>query len=351
LKKRRLGTATATFGTARVRKERAEKERFELVVADFIRLYAKPKNRRWDEAERILTSADLKAWQTRAIGSISRREVVQLVERVSERSPGAARLLFAHLRKLFNWSVGRLHLDQSPLNGLKGPELYKPRDRVLSDAEVALVWGASSKLPQSFGALIRMLLLTGQRREEVTAMRWSEIDLEKAEWIIPASRAKNGQSHSVDLSAPALSILEGLRPKSGTKASAKRTRRAVAASAKPKDLDLVFTTNGVTPVSGHSKAKAVLDEAIIALRMKESPAVAPDAAALPAWRIHDLRRTAATGMARLGFAPHVVEAVLNHRSGVRGGLVAVYQHYDHRPERRAALDAWARHVETLMQEK
>ena len=114
-------------------------------------------------------------------------------------------------------------------------------------------------------------------------------------------------------------------------------------SAPQPETGFVVTTTGVTSVSGHGKIKAKLNELIAAI-------VALDGLSeMPAWRIHDLRRTAATGMAKLGFNPHVIEAVLNHRSSVRAGLVAVYQHYDHRPERRAALTKWAGHVTTLSQ--
>lgn len=328
----------------RDRKERAKKERFEVVVADFICRYAKPKNRRWQEAERVLNSSDLNAWKSRSISTFSKRDIVELMDKVVDRSPASARLLFAHLRKFFNWCVGRLLLSISPLTGLKGPDNVKARDRVLTDAEVVLVWKAADSLSAPFGALIRMLLLTGQRRDEVTSMRWSEVEMQKAEWIIPADRAKNGQSHSVDLSAPALAILGALQAEKRAKQRPKKSNSNPGETASSAELDLVFTTNGRTCVSGHSKAKVALDEAIAALRREDDPELTPEEATLPPWRIHDLRRTAATGMARLGFAPHVVEAVLNHRSGVRGGLVAVYQHYDHRPERKQALEAWATHV-------
>ncbi len=321
-------TEHAAVRAAKAAKAKAKAEAFPLVVKEFIEKYAKPRNRRWDEAERILKSKDLDGWRDRPITSIKRADVIQLIDRVSDRSVAAARLLFAHLRKLFNWCVERLYVEISPCMGLKGPSGSRARDRWLSDEEVRRVWVASDKLGWPFGPLFRLLLLTAQRREEVTGMVWSEIDLEKAEWTIPAARAKNGKAHMVDLAPQAVEILTSFKHREG----------------------LVFTTTGDTPVSGHSRGKARLDDAIEDIREGEAVAagLATPIDELPPWRVHDLRRTAATGMARLGHPPHVIEAVLNHSSGSRGGLVAVYQHYEHRPERRKALLNWAAHVQSLV---
>jgi integrase len=233
-------------------------------------------------------------------------------------------LAFAHARKFFNWCVENAYLEVSPCSGMKGPPAFKARDRWLNDDELRLVWRASSDLAAPFGAFIKMLILTGQRRDEVARMAWSEIDLERAEWTIPAERCKNGKAHVVDLSPPAIELIR----------------------AQGRTGELLFTTTGSTPISGFAKVKRRLDEIVEAKRAEGAKALGLPAPSdpIPAWRVHDLRRTAATGMARLGNPPWVVEAVLNHISGVRGGLVAVYQHYEHRPERRAALRGWAEHV-------
>lgn len=307
---------------------KAEREAFQRIVKKFIKKYAKPRNRSWEQAQRVLQSSDLDAWHDRPIASIKRADVIRLMDRVEKRSPPVARLLFAHLRKLFGWCVERLYIEVSPCTGLKAPTVSRARDRWLSDKELRLVWEACGQVGRPFGPLFRLLILTGQRREEVAAMRWSEIDLKAAEWTIPASRAKNAKAHIVDLVPQAVEILAQFKNREG----------------------LVFTTTGDTPVSGHSRGKARLDDAIENLRERKAkgeglPAPLDD---LPAWRVHDLRRTAATGMARLGHPPHVIEAVLNHSSGSRGGLVAVYQHYDHRSERQAALLDWGAHVQSLV---
>jgi integrase len=213
----------------------------------------------------------------------------------------------------------------------------------LNDAELRLVWRASYAASDPFGPLLRLLILTGQRRDEVTSMRWSEVDLETAEWTIPAERAKNGKSHVVDLAPLALAELKVLRLRTDN------ARKAAGARKKGLDFELVFSTTWTTPVSGHGKVKAAMDEDIALQRREADRSLKAEQATLPAWRLHDLRRTAATGMARLGFPPYVVEAVLNHRSGARGGLIAVYQHYDHRSERRGALHRWDAHIDGLMQ--
>lgn len=178
-----------------------------------------------------------------------------------------------------------------------------------------------------FGPFYQLLLLTAQRREEVAAMSWPEMKLGKTEgeWIIPKERTKNGKEHLVHLSPSVVSILYGL----------------------PTISKFVFTTNGTTPISGYSKAKAKLDKLI-----------ATECASLDAgqsanfcqqifqseWRVHDLRCTAASGMAELGFQPHIVERVLNHISGAQGGLVGVYQRFEYADERKRALEAWGNRV-------
>ena len=175
------------------------------------------------------------------------------------------------------------------------------------------MWLAAAALGWPFGPLVQLLILTGQRLGEVAEMTWGEIDLAGKMWTLPKERCKNGRAHQVPLSPQALAILESL-PRVDS------------------ERGLVFTTNGKTPISGFSKARARLGAAL------------PDA---PHWTFHDLRRSAATGMAALGVAIPVVERVLNHVSGSFGGIVGVYQRHGYFDERRDALDRWARHVEAL----
>jgi integrase len=300
--------------------------RFETVLEEYIARYAKPKNRRWRDTQQHIACHALPVWRDRSVDTITRRDVVELIDGLGARSPSSARLLWAHLRRMFGWCVERMYIDQSPCLGMRGPTHVASRDRWLTDDEVRLFWRGVEQVGGPFEPLFKLLLLTAQRREEVTGMRWSEVDLDRAEWVIPRERSKNDQAHAVDLAPAAVAILRAL----------------------PRSHDLVFTTTGVTTLSGHSKARQRVADAMQALRDADRrDAGHAGTSPITAWRVHDLRRTAATGMAALGPPPHVVEAVLNHQSGVRGGLVAVYQHYQYRAERRAALLAWAEHVRTL----
>lgn len=309
-------------------KAEAQARRFETVLHEFIERYAKPKNRQWKDARRVIAHDALPAWEGRPIEDITRRDLMQLIDKVAERSPSSARALYAQLRRMFGWALERDYLQHSPFAGTRAPAGAPSRDRWLDDDEVRLLWRALEQVGGPFEPLFKLLLLTGQRREEVTGMRWREVDLDRAEWIIPRERSKNDAAHAVDLPPSAAAILQAL----------------------PRRSDLVFTTTGDTPLSGHAKARKRVHAAMRVLMASDREATRHVGLEdIPPWRLHDLRRTAATGMAALGHPPHVVEAVLNHRSGTRGGLVAVYQHYQHRPERKAALLDWAAHLERITQ--
>ena len=194
------------------------------------------------------------------------------------------------------------------------------RERVLSDDEIGEVWRAAVSAP--YGTIIRLLILTGQRRGEVAGMTWGELSDDLSTWTIPGERTKNGAVHMVPLSEPARALLRGILP-----GDIKETKR-VASDA------LVLPGAASTPFSGWSKAKAALDRAVADAR----------GASLAPWSVHDLRRTVATGLQRLGVRLEVTEAVLNHISGSRAGIAGVYQRHDWATEKRAALDAWAAHV-------
>jgi integrase len=206
---------------------------------------------------------------------------------------------------------------------MKGPQPLEARDRVLSDEEIKAFWRAANELSWPFENVFKVLVLTGQRREEVAGMRWREVDLDAGHWTIAKERCKNGKAHTVDLCPEAVRMLDPL----GDVAAPRLVRSAEAE-------DLIFSTTGRTPVSGFSKAKGRIDA-----RMQE---MLGDK--FKPWRTHDLRRTAASEMAALGFQPHVIERVLNHVSGAQGGLVGVYQRHEYREERRRAIMAWGAHV-------
>jgi len=195
----------------------------------------------------------------------------------------------------------------NPALGMFKPPQAKARDRVLTDDELRRFWPVTVALDYPFGPILQLLLLTGQREGEVAGMRWSELSADLATWMLPGGRTKNGRSHVVPLPPMARRIIEAVH---------------IAIEGCP----LVFTTNGRTTPSGFSKVKRRLDAQM-----------SPDAP----WRLHDLRRTAVTGMSEIGIQPHIVEATVNHISGYKAGIAGVYNRAEYLPERKAALERWA----------
>ena len=222
-----------------------------------------------------------------------------------------ANRIHSMIRKMFNWFVERGIVEKSPIIGLKAPTREKSRDRVLNDGEIGRLIQACKQEAYPFGPFTLLLLATAQRRSEVANMRWSQIDREKRVWEIPAELSKNGKPHQVPLSRFAMSIIDEI----------------------PKfiNCDFIFSTTGTTPISGMSKM----------LKRIQANSSTSD------WRLHDLRRTAASGMARAGLAPHIIEKVLNHVSGIISGISAVYIRWGFDPEKRDALDTWGEFLEEL----
>lgn len=296
------------------------------VVEQFLDRHAraKTKPRTAEETERLFRLHVLPAWGSRKVEDITRADVVELLDGIVDRgSPVAANRTFAAARKLFNWCVERSLIPVSPCTGVRLPTLEKSRDRVLSDYELRLVWRAAEEVGWPFGPLVQLLILTGQRRDEVARMRWSEVTENGTLWTIPGERTKNGLVHDVPLSEPAQRLLKTVPRMAGA--------------------EYVFTTTGKTPVSGYSNAKERLDLVILRFAQEkgDTDGNAADQVGVQAWRIHDIRRTVASGMARLGQPIHVIEAVLNHQSGTISGVAAVYNRYNYSSEKRQALDAWS----------
>ena len=305
------------------------------MLDDFLKRHVKAKNRASTagDVEGYIEREIKPKWKGRQVQAIKRRDIVDLLDAVVDRgAPTAANRLHSTLRKFFNWCRERGVLDTSPLGNIKAPAAENTRDRVLSDIEVRWLWQATDDIGWPFGPLVRLLLLSGQRREEVAGARWTEFDLDGREptWIIPAERAKNGRLQALVLPPAARAILRQLPRIDGS-------------------ADLVFTTTGTTTISGFSRAKARLDEAMLAIGRREAEERGddPDKVKIAPWVVHDLRRTFASGAAKLGVAPHVIEAVLNHKSGTIRGVSAVYNRHDHAKEKRAALARWARHIEAI----
>jgi integrase len=242
----------------------------------------------------------------------------------------------AYGRAAFAWAMKRDAVRANPFASLAIAKTIAKRERVLSDAELAEIWHAAADAGQPYGTIVRLLILTGQRRGEVGGMRWDEISDDLATWSLPADRTKNGAPHAVPLSALVRDILQRLLPGHGSavKRAIEELRTAQA---------LVLPGARSTPFAGWSKCKAALDKAIIE-RRKDAAATGTKPTPLPPWSLHDLRRTVATSLQRLGVRLEVTEAVLNHISGSRGGIAGIYQRHDWASEKRAALDAWATHV-------
>jgi integrase len=310
-------------------KQLREADTFEEVATQFIERYAKPKNKGWKEQQRDIERDLLPYWRRRRINSITRNDILEVLDRVIDRaSPVSANRLLGLIRKLFNWCLERGILEVSPAASVKPPGKEQSRDRVLSDEELRYVWSAACDLGYPFGSVVRLLLVTAQRRDEVGTMRWQDLDLEKSNWTVPREISKNGVANEVPLSRLALDIIRHL-PRFN-------------------DEEYVFpAANGSgRPASGYGKAKRKLDERIHARRRADS-AERP----MPPWWLHDLRRTAASSMARLGTPPHTIERVLNHVSGSRAGVAGVYNRYGYQKEKQQALELWSNHVETVVREK
>ena len=295
---------------------------FETVFAEWFKRDQEG-NRTHDATKRLIENDALPGWAGRDIFTIGRRDVLDVIDAVVDRgAPVLARRLHAHLHRLFRWSVGRGIIEANPMADMPKPGSETPRERVLTDVELKSVWNAATKVGWPFDSVVHLLILTGSRRSEIGLLRWSEIEADTIK--LSGTRTKNGEPHDIPLSKPALAIIQGLPRVHHTCDGASR------------DADLVFTTNGKVPFSNWSKDI----EKIRAGAELDQP-----------WTLHDLRRTVATGLQRLGISLQVIEAVLGHVSGSRAGVVGTYQRHSFAKEKAAALEAWGAHVEAIIHGK
>jgi integrase len=242
-----------------------------------------------------------------ALGAITRPAVASHLREIAKDSgPVAANRARGTLSSLYAWAIGEGLCESNPVIGTN-KQSTRPRDRVLSNADLAKIWNAAPA--NDYGRIVRLLILTGQRRDEIGGLRWDEIDMDARQVTLTDERTKNGIAHVVPLSDPALEILQGVTP----------------------HRSLVFGM-GRNGYNGWGRSKLALD---VANGVKD-------------WTLHDLRRTAATGMADLGVLPHVIEAVLNHISGHKAGVAGVYNKSTYANEKRAALDTWAGHIRVIV---
>jgi integrase len=250
------------------------------------------------------------------LGEIDRRTIAALLAEVEEGGPYARNRVRSSLSAFFAWAIREGFIEVNPVAGTGKAEQNGARERVLTEAEFREIWSTLPRQGQ-FGDIVRLLVLTGQRRLEISALRWSEVDFERRLIAFPPARTKNKRLHELPLSLQAQAILKR--------------------QPKRKDRDLIFGL-GNGGFSGFSEGKKTLDKTIHAKHRRKP---------MPHWRIHDLRRTAATGMAELGVQPHIIEAVLNHVSGHKGGVAGIYNRARYADAMRDALQRWADHLEQI----
>jgi integrase len=325
-------------------REKAERTRlnantFAIAAHDFITEHSMRKVRDWERGQaRLLGLRSSKdgleeipgglcdRWRERPITSITADDIHSLINDVRKRgipglerrgdvSENRARHAFAVLSKMFSWLVQQRRIETSPCSNVHRPDASEKRERVLTDGEIVKLWRATDEIGPPFGLVIKLLVLTGCRLNEIAGLRWEEVGEDGMTINLPGSRTKNGLPHTLSLSETAREVLAEVERLPGA--------------------ELVFSTTLVTPISGWSKIKQRIDELM---------------GNVPPWRIADLRRTCATHMAELGIAPpHIIEACLNHVSGAKASVAGIYNRAAYLPERRDALELWSRHVAELIQ--
>jgi integrase len=293
------------------------------LVASYLEKHVRPKLRTAKAVERRFEKNIIPVIGDVKVADLHRRDVNRAVDPILARGrPIEASRCFEDVRALVRWGVGRGDLDHNPIDGMKKPATSTPRERVLSDDEIRALWnGLPDVLARSKAAqrIVRLCLATAQRIGEVAGMRCDELDLRAATWSLPGRRTKNGHPHQIPLTALATSIIDEALRDAG------------------EDSVFVFpNTKGDEPLPAHAIAKTLT-------RAQRPTEQHPNGRfGIGQFTAHDLRRTAVTGMARLGVAPIVLGHVINHRSTTKAGVtLAVYAHYDHAAEKRQALELWA----------
>jgi integrase len=294
----------------RERREGGKADSFRAVAEKYLERYAKrhKRERSWREDERLIRRELLPRWGARRIGEVSKADVLKLLDATADRAPIQANRLLALTRKLFGWSQERGYIETNPCAGIKAPSKERARERVLTDDELRKLWPAFEVMAFPFGEMFKMLLLTGQRVNEVAGMRRDELAMDPVPlWTLSSERTKAARQHVVPLPSLAVDLLRGL-PDLGT---------------------YIFTVHRNKPISGFSKAKARVDTL----------------SGVTGWRLHDLRRTVATGLAKLGTPPHVVSEILGHAPS--GITARVYTHYSYVSEVADALERWAAYLQGI----
>jgi integrase len=345
---------------AKAKVEATKDNTIDAAMVEFLRRYRGKKKQGLRESTRLLTAhyfglkpdpdapsewkktgnGVLKSWSGRPLASIAKNDAITLLDRLVDDDLGVtANRTLTNLKTFFDWCVQRDMREASPVAVLDAPAEEVSRERVLPDPEIVALWRAAEVDGYPFGKLMQLLLLTGARRDEMREAPRSEFELGETSiplptggtwrgplWTLPGVRSKNGREHLVPLSPMAVEKLGSLPTIKGK--------------------GLLFTTTGETPISGLSKAKSRLHDAMLAELRKTDPNYV-----LEPWSPHDLRRTFYSGLQRLGFSIEIAEACVNHTSGTLRGVAKVYGRYQYLAEKTAAFEAWARHVDGLMNDR
>jgi integrase len=362
-RQRALGADPVADHKARKHRQRTEREEqhagaFAACVRTYVDEYAKQKLRNWREMAKLLgldypLNGDgkpvetkgglLQRWADKQVNKVDNHDIWEVIDaarkvgvpgleaRNPDKSEARARGLFAALSSFFGWAQKQRLAHTNPVRGVPRPAGPTARERTLNADEIRWLWQACETVdapiapgaPKPFGPLLRLLLATGARRDEAAGLTHAELHGDA--WHLPGSRTKNKKPHVVPLAPLARDLIASM----------------------PGHEGFVFTTNGRTPVSGWSRMKRRLDASMLALARKERGAKFT----IPPWRLHDLRRTAVTGMAELGIRPDVIELTVNHVSGHRGGIAGVYNKSELLPEREAALERWARFIALMVDQE
>jgi len=316
-------------------KKQEEPNGVKACAEEWIKRYAKKnmRDRSWKESQRLLDKEILPLWKDKYINEIGRPDVLRVLDKLIDRKcPVLANRCLALMKSWFRWSVERGLITMSPTTGIRPPAKEQSRERVLSEGELTEIWRTAPELGYPFGPYFRMLLLTGQRRSEVSNMKWADVDLTStpALWTLPKESTKAGRIHDVPLPETVAALLESL-PRF------------------EKGIYPFSSTSGKRPASGFSKAKARLDKKILERRKKAALAAGSKEVpeGLPGWTLHDFRRSMTTWMEQNGVPIQILSAILNHSPGAIMGITAVYARSKFSKEKREALTRWAEHLESL----
>ena len=290
-------------------KRRLQEMTVELMVHEFIQTYAKPKNSSWKQAESNLRLYLSNFYGTQPISEVTRADIHQILDDLIARDKQtAANRALAHIRKFFGWLVERGYLNHSPADHIKPRHKESERDRVLSDAEIKAIWDAAKSMSGPYSAWLKLLLLCGQRRVETASMRRSQII--DGSWHLSATDTKNKQPHIIPLPNQAQRLVDQLIEKEG-------------------NFLIKSGRNGDRPVNGFSKAKLQMDRL----------------SGVQNWKFHDLRRTVATNLTKLGIDRLILQKIINH---AERGVTQIYDRYSYMDEKREALQKWADRLDEIV---